>query len=144
MSVDFIDSNIFVYLFDTSDAEKQQTAQGLVRDAIANGTGSISFQVVQETLNVLTRRFATPARPEDARRFLNEVLAPLWRVMPSEALYEHALQVHGRYGYGFYDSLIIAGALSSGCTRLLSEDLRDGQRIGPLIIENPFATVPGP
>jgi predicted nucleic acid-binding protein len=42
------------------------------------------------------------------------------------------------YRYRFYDSLIIAAALASGCIRLLSEDLQDGQRIEGLTIENPF------
>ncbi|HEY5564562.1 MAG TPA: VapC toxin family PIN domain ribonuclease, partial [Rhodothermia bacterium] len=34
--------------------------------------------------------------------------------------------------------LIVAAALDAGCTRLLSEDLQDGQRIDGLRIENPF------
>jgi len=38
----------------------------------------------------------------------------------------------------FYDSLIVAAALSAGCTRILSEDLQNGQRIEGLTIENPF------
>jgi len=42
------------------------------------------------------------------------------------------------YRYGFYDSLIIAAALEAGCTRLLTEDMQDGQRIETLTIENPF------
>lgn len=36
-------------------------------------------------------------------------------------------------------TLIVAAALEAGCTRLLSEDLRDGQRIERLTIEDPFA-----
>jgi hypothetical protein len=35
-------------------------------------------------------------------------------------------------------ALSIAAALTSGCTRLLSEDLQHGQRIEGLRIENPF------
>ena len=35
-------------------------------------------------------------------------------------------------------SLIVAAALEAGCTRLYTEDLQDGQRIGPLTIVNPF------
>lgn len=59
-------------------------------------------------------------------------------VMPSSALYGRALELQARYHYSFYDSLILAAALESGCTRVLSEDLQDCQRIEGLTIENPF------
>ena len=38
--------------------------------------------------------------------------------------------------------LIVAAAVKSGATRLLSEDLNPGQKIAGLRIENPFAAVP--
>lgn len=40
--------------------------------------------------------------------------------------------------FAFYDSLIVAGALSAGCRTLLSEDLKHGQRIEDLQVVNPF------
>ncbi len=138
MSGSFIDSNVFIYLFDSTDPTKQRTAQRLVRAAIDGGTGSISFQVVQETLHVLTRKLQPPLSPEHARRFLDAVLVPLWRITPTPELYRSALDIQGRYGYGFYDALIISAALAGGSTRLYSEDLRHGQRIEGLRIENPF------
>ena len=42
MSVEnFIDTNIFVYLFDETDADKRQCAENLVRQSLENGTGCI-------------------------------------------------------------------------------------------------------
>lgn len=136
MSGDFLDSNILVYVFDKIDVRKSTIAHDLVRAAHADQTAAISFQVVQETLNVLTRKLKTPA--EDARAFLEHVLLPLWRVMPSPALYRSALDIRTSHGFSFYDSLIVAAALESGCTRLYSEDLQHGQKIGRLSIHNPF------
>jgi predicted nucleic acid-binding protein len=138
MSADFLDSNVLVYLVDERDPTKQAMAEQLVREGLETGDTQISFQVVQETLNVITRKVQITSTLEDARRFLNEVLAPLWRVMPTHGLYERALDIQSRYQYSFYDALIIAAALSGGCTRLLSEDLQHGQRIEGLTIENPF------
>ena len=138
MSTDFIDSNVFVYLFDETDDRKRTTAEQLVHDALDTGQGSISFQVVQETLNVLTCKLATPLTPEDARHFLDHVLVPLWTVWPSQALYTRALNVQARYHFSFYDALILAAALEAGCNRLWSEDLQHGQQIDGLTIENPF------
>jgi len=59
--------------------------------------------------------------------------------MPSTALYDRALDLHSRYRFSFYDSLIVAAALEANCTRLFSEDLQHGQRVEGLVIENPFA-----
>ena len=59
--------------------------------------------------------------------------------MPSASIYGRALDFQGRYRYSFYDSLIIACAIDSGSTRLLSEDMQAGQRIQGLTITNPFA-----
>jgi predicted nucleic acid-binding protein len=141
MSADFLDSNVFLYLLDGSAPEKGSIARRLVQDALQTGEGRISFQVIQETLNVITRKFQVPVTAADARQLMNDVLVPLWRIMPSQRLYERALDVHARYQFGFYDALIVAAALSDGCTRLLSEDLQHGQQIEGLTIENPFLAV---
>jgi len=139
MSGDFLDSNLFVYLFDETAPEKQQVAESLIHTALEAGSGTISFQVVQEVLNVLTRKLAVPITPEDAHRLLDRVLVPLWGVMPSPGLYHRALDLRARYRYGLYDALILAAAGEAGCTRLYSEDLQDGQQIDGLTIKNPFA-----
>jgi predicted nucleic acid-binding protein len=138
MNVDFIDSNVFVYLFDETDRLKRSAAESLILDAIDKGTASISFQVVQETLHVITRKLKRPATPEDARRFLDAVLLPLWKIMPSPTVYRRTLEIQARHKLGFYDSLILAAALDAGCTRIWSEDLQHGQRIDTLTIQNPF------
>lgn len=138
MSGDFIDSNIFLYLFDEMDLQKRRVARDLVEVALATRSASISFQVVQETLSVMTTKLTPRATSDEARHFLEGVLVPLWHVMPSGELYQRAMDIQSRYRYSFYDSLIIAAALAAGCTRLVSEDLKHGQRIEGLSIENPF------
>ncbi len=37
--------------------------------------------------------------------------------------------VKNKYGYSFYDSLIVAAALECGCVTLFSEDMQHGQTI---------------
>ena len=53
---DFIDTNVFVYPFDETAPDKRQRAERLVRRSLEHGTGCISYQVVQETLHVVTRK----------------------------------------------------------------------------------------
>lgn len=137
MSVeDFLDTNVLVYMLDETDAGKRQRAEQLVQRSIEMGTGCISYQVVQETLNVVTRKLGFSTR--DARALFADVLTPLWMVSPSGKLYERGLTFCGRYGFSFHDSMIVASAVESGCIRLYSEDLQHGQRIQSLTIENPF------
>ena len=133
---DFLDTNIFVYMFDDTDDIKRSRAEQLVRHSIEAGTGRISYQVVQETLNVATRRLGFSH--SDSLTLLSDVLAPLWTVHPSRELYERGLALRDRYGFSFYDSMIVAGAVESGCARLYSEDLQHGQRIQSLTVANPF------
>lgn len=139
MSADtFIDTNVFIYQLEALDERKSAIAEQLIRDGIANGTACISFQVIQETLNVVLRKAAIPLDREAARSYLETVLAPLFRVPATVDLYQRALDVQGRYRYSFYDSLIVAAALVAGCKRLYSEDLQHGQQIDGLTIHNPF------
>ena len=134
----FIDTNVLVYQVDARDPQKQAIAERIVRQALLTGDGCISFQVVQEWLNTVTRKAAIPLGLPQAQAFLDTVLAPLCAVSSSVGLYRRSLDLQQRWQFSFYDSLIVAAALESGCTRLLSEDLQHGQRIESLVIENPF------
>jgi len=136
MSADFLDTNVFIYLFDDAEERKRAVAERIVSDALARGHAVVSHQVVQETLNVMTLELG--AGTDDARRFLEAVLDPLWQIGPSADLYGAALDVRGRYGFSFYDALIVASVRAAGCTRLLSENLQHGQRVGGLTIVDPF------
>ena len=139
MSVEyFLDTNVFVYLFDETDDFKRQKAERVVQQAVEKETGCVSFQVVQETINVITRKL--DATPEKARQLLDHILLPLWRVNPTRALYRHGLDLQIRYRFSFYDSLIVAAALEAGCKTLYSEDLQHAQVIEGLTIANPFRT----
>lgn len=50
----FLDTNILIYLFDQTDARKNQRAEEVVRRTLETGGGCISHQVVQETRNKFT------------------------------------------------------------------------------------------
>lgn len=138
MSADFLDTNLFVYLFDQRDPQKQSRAAELIHGAIAGGNAIISAQVVQETLNVITRKLPVPAKHEDAAQFLRDLLLPLWRINPTPRMFERGLEIQHRYGFSFYDGMILAAALEGGCRRLMTEDLQHGQVIDGLTITNPF------
>ncbi len=139
MSADaFIDTNVFVYHLDSSDPVKQAVAERIVRDALLNGTACTSAQVAQECMNTVLRKAQVKLSPVQASRYLEVVLAPLVQVNGTVALVHQAVAIQQRWGFGFYDALVVAGALAAGCRRLLTEDLQHGQRIETLTVENPF------
>jgi len=138
-SLDFFDSNVLLYGIDAdAPAEKRRMSRELIGHALANQSAVISWQVVQETLNVATHKFKASISAADRKDLLRDVLQPLWKVQPDTALHSQAIDLQQRLGFAYYDSLIVAAALQAGCKRLLSEDLQDGQRIGSLRVQNPF------
>ena len=59
----------------------------------------------------------------------------------SKATIELSLDLMVNYQFFYWDSLIIAAAIESGCSLLYSEDLQDGQIIFQrLTIRNPFSS----
>jgi predicted nucleic acid-binding protein len=66
------------------------------------------------------------------------VLLPLCRVWASPQLFERAVGIHSTTGFSFYDSRIIAAALTADCTELITEDLQHDRKIEGLRITNPF------
>ena len=124
-------------MFDEADDEKRTKARRLARESIASGQGLISHQVVQETLKVLGHKLG--ATTGQQIEFFEDVLGSLGRVFPSHEMFRSAIAICGRFGYGLYDSLIIAAALEARCSRLYSEDLKSGPMIDRLTIVNPVA-----
>jgi predicted nucleic acid-binding protein len=114
----FLDANILVYCFDNSQPEKKNRSLKLVAEALQTGNGMISTRIVQEFLDVATRKFAIPMKTEDAKMYLEKVLNPLCQVFPDLELYQIALDIQKDSGDSFYDSLILSGAILGGCTIL--------------------------
>jgi predicted nucleic acid-binding protein len=135
----FLDTNVLIYAFTNQDAQKKARCLELHELAIADGSGVISFQVIQEFLNAAQKKFPTRFTDDDLREFLENVLWPRCAVLPSQRLYESALQLRAETGFSFYDCLIVAAALESGCKIIYSEDLQHGRRLHGLEIKNPFS-----
>lgn len=134
----FIDTNIFIYAFDTDSPEKRNKANQIIKSALFNHKGCISSQVIQEFINVATKKFKTPMSIQDCEKYLKDVLSSLCKVFTNLELYFRALDIMERWKFSFYDSLIIAAALQVDCNILYSEDLQHNQKIQSLTIINPF------
>jgi len=67
---------------------------------------------------------------EECHKHLQDVLQPLCAYFPSISTYDRALLIVEETGFHFYDALIVAAAVESGCGVLLTEDLQHGRKIG--------------
>jgi predicted nucleic acid-binding protein len=134
----FFDSNVLVYAFGQSEQIKAATAQNLVIEGAALQNAVISYQVLQECVNVALKKFSPPLSPEEAKTFLDEVVADLEVIPWSFDLLKSGLEVKQRFHLAWYDSLIVAAALAAKCETLYTEDLQHGQVIDGTTIVNPF------
>jgi len=132
-----LDTNLLVYADAADEPAKQRRAIELITQLRSSGLAVLSTQVLQEYVNVALRKLRLPAalvreRLGFYRRF---------ELVPASAdLISGALDLHQLHSLSFYDALIVQAASSSGCQRLLSEDLQHGAVIAGVRIENPFLT----
>lgn len=129
----FLDTNFLVYGYTGQDEAKSEIANGL----IIGGQAMVSAQVLNEFCNTLRRKF--PAQYLRVEAALTELTSCLPVVTLSLSTTQSAVQLSLRFGWSFYDSLIVAAARDAHCSVVLSEDLQHGFVMDDrLRIENPF------
>jgi len=135
----FVDTNVFVYALDQSVPAKSQIARRIIGRLLDENAGVISPQVMHEFFAVALRKFKDVLTVQDARAFLETAFAGM-EIQPSSIrVADTALRLLERYGFHWYDSLILAAALEAQCDILYSEDFQHKQRIEGVEIINPFA-----
>jgi len=127
----FIDSNVVIYAITQASSKAHLAAPLFV------GLPSISTQVLSETANVASKRLGLTV--SEIRKLVSWLEATCTVEIITPTTVYKALDVRERYGFSWYDSLIIAAALAAGCHKLYSEDMQHGQLIdGHLNVINPF------
>lgn len=135
--MNFIDTNILVYAYDKDEKIKNPIAKKILTDCWEKKSGIISTQVLQEFYVTITAKLPKRLSIDEAKELIKDFLSwPTEQITPHDIIDATILQE--RHKYSFWDSLIIVTAQKSGAEILYSEDLQDGQKIGDLIIKNPF------
>ena len=129
----FVDTNVFIYLYSVDENEKRLRAE----NALENYECIISTQTLNEFSNFCIKKWKlTPSAVSSA---VTEMCTACTVKYVDENTVLQALEIHERYGYSFYDCLMLASALTNGCIYIFSEDMADGQIInGALEIVNIF------
>jgi predicted nucleic acid-binding protein len=137
----FVDTNVFVYARDSSQPGKQPAAARWLEVLWSTRTGRTSTQVLSEYYVTVTRKL-TPGLPVvEARGDVEDLGA--WKPLAiDDVLVRSAWIVEDRYGFSWWDSLMVAAAEHLRCSHLLTEDLQDGQELDGLTVVDPFRHEP--
>lgn len=131
MTVVFADTNIVVYAYGVDPAKVARAK------IVLNDTPVISTQVINEFHNVARRKLGLDMTTR--HRIATDLLQSCRVVAVDQSIVAAAMRVEARYQVSYWDALIIAAALATGCGALYSEDLQDGQVFeGRLTVKNPF------
>ena len=127
----FIDTNIVIYSLGSSSPKAALAAPLFAHQP------TLSTQVLSETANVALKKLAMPLSETSKLLAMLEATCKVEIITP--ATIQRALDIAERYGFSWFDSLIVATALDAGCDLLYTEDLQHGQIIeGKLTVTNPF------
>jgi len=127
----FADTNVVIYAFAKDDA-KIAIAEGILERQ-----PTISVQVISEFLSVCRVKLGmdVPTR----HKLAGELIAGCNVVALDPRVVEKAMEVEAQGQISYWDALIVAAALLSGCDTLYTEDLEHGRRFdGQLTVVNPF------
>jgi predicted nucleic acid-binding protein len=130
----FLDTNILVYLYSEDEVQKRAIAC----TAIETYNCITSTQALTEFSNVCIKKLHI--QTDVISKSIDEIISACSVVPVEQETIKKALELHGKYGYSYYDCLIIASALIYNCTLLLTEDLKNRHVIeNRLTIRNIFS-----
>jgi predicted nucleic acid-binding protein len=136
----FIDTNVLIYAHDSDANAKHTAAKSILRELWNQRNGVLSPQVLQEFYVNVTKKIPHPLSKKSARLVVTTYA--IWCVETTSAEVANAFRIEDESRIGFWDALIVASAVKSGASRILSEDLNAGQMIAGVRIENPFIQRP--
>ena len=141
VSLQFIDTNVFLYAYDVDEGQRHDEAARLVARLGRERTGAISVQVLQELYVNLVRKTPTSVGRTMARDEIRRIAR--W---PTHSPLAHdvvaAAEIADENTISFWDAMIIRSASQMDCPVLWTEDPNSGQRISGVESRSPFPVEP--
>jgi predicted nucleic acid-binding protein len=132
----FIDTNIWVYAHLNSENNKSATALNLLENLPVLIS---STQVLNEYYSVMLKKKVADNLIQDNIDVIIDI-STISIIQITTLRLAHKIKL--KYGFSYWDSLIVASALEANCTVLYSEDMQHKQRIeNSLTIINPFTAI---
>ena len=134
-----IDTNVFIYSVTEQDPPKPDHARAVLDEIVANGIGSVSTQILNETFSWLTRGERDERKTREAELIVHAVVSNYKVFDTTVEVVLEAIRGARRYQIEIWDSLLWAAAKLNGVPYVLSEDFSHGQTIEGVTFLNPFA-----
>ncbi len=133
----FVDTNVLVYARDSADPAKQKQAHSWLQRLWKERSGRLSYQVLQEYYITVTRKLSPGLSVADARDDVR--VLQVWNPLSTDShVIEGAWTIQDRFGFSWWDSLVVSAAQVLDCEFLLTEDLQHAQKVDGLTILSPF------
>ena len=132
----FVDTNILLYAVDRNLSEKRKQARACLDALARHKLLIINPQVLNEYAHNVLKKM-----PHVSREQLLSELQAMREWCLAELTAETAAQavvISGRYGLSFYDSALLASAITYGCDFFVSENMSHQQSVGALRVVSPF------
>jgi predicted nucleic acid-binding protein len=137
-----IDTNIWIYSYDTRDPKRQVVAQTLTS---APQTLALPWQVGCEFIAASRKLLPLGFDETKAWTALANMKAMATLVlMPIPQLWQEAQFLQKRHALSFWDALLVAACLNAGVSILYTEDMGAPRQIAGLSLVNPFLPIPTP
>ena len=119
----FLDTNIFIYTQSFDEPRKRSISL----NALDCYECCVSTQIFNEICNVMTKKLKM--KTDEVKEIITAINAKCNVTSVDYGTVKKALDLKDRYGYSYYDSLVLASALESGCQKIFTEDMSNGQII---------------
>lgn len=126
----FLDSNIFLYIYSNTEPSKRD----ICINAINENNCCTSTQALNELSNVCIKKWNIDR--SSIENAIDEICSACEIKLIDEKTTKMGLYLNEKYKYSYYDCLMLAAAIESGCKKIFTEDMQSGQ-----IIENSLTIV---
>lgn len=135
-----IDTNILVYAYDVTEREKHSICKAIIKEVWLKGGGIVALQNLMEFFAVVTRKVEKPLPTEVAKIIVEDILqSDKWTIIDrNEDTFLKAMELVVKYYLPLWDSLIIACMLENNIKEILTENIKDFEKISGIIAVNPF------
>jgi predicted nucleic acid-binding protein len=132
-----LDTNVLVYSVDGRDRNKQAQAIAILTASVRLDC-PLALQAIGEFHAAATRKLKLSAASACERCL--RLLKSFNTFAYSASAVRTALEASSQGSFSFWDAVLLASAAEAGCVAVFSKDMRDGARLGSIMVRNPFGT----
>ena len=137
----FIDANVLVYAFDSSEPKKKAVAEGILKECFkGKECFAVSTQVLSEFFVAVTCKIQKPLDSETAGRIVKNFLKfkriKTLAVKPSTLA--AAVNANATTKAHFWDCLIAETMKENNVLKIITENQKDFEKMQGIIVVNPF------